>query len=93
MIDFSSSKIIEYRFHVEKNKNESGIGYDMIIGCDLMVQLDLTANFKHQILLWDGATVPTKELTILLGKSYLSKRKMRKMVMNTTEPASTRGST
>ena len=60
MQDFSSSSIIEHRFHVNKNNGKSGIGYDMIIGCNLMVQLGLMADFKRQVLQWDGATVPMK---------------------------------
>ena len=35
--EFSSSKIIERRFHVDNGKSESVIGYDMFIGCDLMI--------------------------------------------------------
>ena len=57
---FSSSKIIEHHSDVENNKGESGIGYDMIIVRDLMVQLGLTANFKRQLIKWDGTTVPIK---------------------------------
>ena len=36
MPEFSSSKIISHRFHVDNNEGESFISYDMIIGCDLM---------------------------------------------------------
>ena len=39
----------------------------MIIGRDLMVQLGLTADFKRQVLQWDGTTVPMKEPSGLLG--------------------------
>ena len=60
MSEFSSRKIIEHRSHVENDKGELGIEYDMIIGRDSMVQLGLTAEFKHQVLQWDGATVPIK---------------------------------
>ena len=45
--EFSSSKIINHCFHVDSDKGESGTGYEMIIGRDLMVQLDLMSNFKH----------------------------------------------
>ena len=34
MPEFSSSKIINHRFHVDNDKGESGIGYDMIIDRD-----------------------------------------------------------
>ena len=65
---FSSSKIIKHLFHVENCKGESGIGYDMIVGRDLMVQLGLKNEFKCQVLQWDDDTVPMKEPRGLLGK-------------------------
>ena len=55
-----SGKKINHRFHIDNDKGDSGIGYDMIIGRDLMVQLKLTADFKRQVLQWDGATVYMK---------------------------------
>ena len=60
MTEFSSINIISHRFHVDKNECESGIGYDMIIGYDLMVHIGLLCNFKRQVLQWDGATVSMK---------------------------------
>ena len=45
MPEFSSSKIISHRFHVDNDKGELGIGYDMFIVRDLMLHLSLTANF------------------------------------------------
>ena len=54
-----------------------------------MVQLDLSAYFKRQVLQWDGATVYMKYHSSLLGKSHLTKRKMREAVMHTAEPYST----
>ena len=50
MSEFSSSKIIDSHFHAKNDKFELGIGYEIIIGCDLILQLGLTANFKHQVL-------------------------------------------
>ena len=58
--EFSSSKIIDHRFHIDNEKGKSGVGYYMIIGRDLMVQLGLTANFKRQVLQCYGATVHMK---------------------------------
>ena len=89
MPEFSISKIINHRFHVDNYKGESGVGYDMIIGRDLMVQLGLTANFKRQFLQWYGATVYMKQPSGLLGQANLTKRDMREVVMQTAEPAST----
>ena len=58
--EVSNSKIILHIFHVDINEGESGIGYDMIIVRDLMVQLGLLNNFKRQVLQWYGATVSMK---------------------------------
>ena len=66
MPEFSSSKKINHRFHVDNNKGESGIGSDMIIGRDLMVQLGLKDDFKCQVLQWDSYTVHIKEPSSLL---------------------------
>ena len=93
MPDFYSSKMINHCFHVDNEKGELGIGYDMIIRRDLMVQLGLTANFKHQFLQYDGTTLNIKEPRDLLGKSDLNKSDICKVVMQTSEPASTREAT
>ena len=93
MPGFYSSKIINHRFHANNDKGKSGIGYDIIIGRDLTVQLILTDYFKCQILQWDGATVHVKEPISVPGQSNLTKREMHKVVMQTAEPASTRETT
>ena len=65
------------------------MGYDIIIGRDLMVQLGITDDFKRKVLQWDGATVHMKDSSNFLGWSNLTKRKMREVEMHTAEPAST----
>ena len=52
---FSISKIIFHHSHVYNNKGGSVIGYYMIIGGDLMVQIGIMDNFKSQFLQWDDA--------------------------------------
>ena len=61
MPELSSSKMINHRFYVNNDKGDSGIGYAMIIGRELMVQLGLIAYFKRQVLQWDGDTEHMKE--------------------------------
>ena len=89
MPEFSSSKIIEHRFRVDNDKGELGIGYDMVIIHDLMVQLGLLADFKHQALQWDGITVLVKEPRVLQGQSDLTSHEMCKVLIQTAEPVST----
>ena len=91
--EFSIRKIINHRFHVNNDKVESGIRYDMIIGRDLMVHLGPTTDFKRQVLQWDGANLHMKEPSSLLGQSDLTKREMSEVVMQTAEPDSTREAT
>ena len=67
-------------------KGESGIGYAMIIGSDLLVQIGLLAEFKHQVLQWDGVTVPMKEHSGMLGKSDITSREIYEVVIQTAEP-------
>ena len=65
----------------------------MIICRDLIVQLGLADDFKRQVLQWDGATVHMKEPSSLIGKSDLTKREMREVVMQNAEAASNREAT
>ena len=93
MPEFSISKIIDHRLHVNNNKGKSGIGYEMIIGHDLTVQLDLVDYFKHKVLQWDGNTVHIKEPRGMLGKYDLNRCEMLKVVIQTVELNSTREAT
>ena len=47
--EFSSRNIILHRFPVDNNEGEFIIGYNMIIGHDLMLKLCLSADFKRQV--------------------------------------------
>ena len=93
MPSFSSSKIILHHFYIDNNEGESGIGYDMIIGRDLMVQLGLLVDFKRQLLQWYGLTVPMKEPSGLIGQIDITSCEMCEVVMRLEEPVSTREST
>ena len=65
----------------------------MIIGCDLIVQLFLSADFKPQVLQCYGMIVPMKDPSNMLEKSDLTSREMPAVVMQNSEPVSTREST
>ena len=84
MAEFSSRKIINNYFHVNNG---------IIIGRDMMVQLGLTDKFKYKVLQWDVTTVHMKEPSGLLRQSVLTKYKIYKVVIQTSEPASTWEST
>ena len=79
---FSIRNIILHHFHVDNNEGKSGIGYEIIIGHDMMVQLLLSDDFNDQVRQWDGATVPTKEPIGMLGQADLTSHETRKVVMH-----------
>ena len=91
--EFSSSKRINHRFHVDNDEDEFDIGYDVIICLDLMVQLSLMADFKRQVLQCDGATLHMKEFRNLRGISNLTKHKILEVVMQNAELSSTQEAT
>ena len=49
MPEFSRKNIILHQFHVDNNKGESGMGYGIIMGRNLLVQLYLMSDFKRKL--------------------------------------------
>ena len=76
--------MISQRFHVYYNEVYTGIGYDIIIVLELMVQIGRTANFKRKVLQWCGAVVPMKETSIFLGQTDSIRCNMREVTIQTT---------
>ena len=62
--ELSNRKIILHQFHNIHNEDKSGIGYDIIIGRDLMVQLVLPADFNCQVLQRYVDTVSMKKTAV-----------------------------
>ena len=90
---FYSSNIIPHCFHIDNDEGKSVIGYDMIIGRDLMVKLFVLADFNHQVLQWYGIPALMKEPRGMIGQIDLNICKMREVVMQTAESVLTREST
>ena len=67
MTGFPSTKITNHGLHIDNDKGKSVIGCYIIIDPDLMVHLGLTAEFKCQVLQWDGATIHMKKPISLIG--------------------------
>ena len=70
-------------------RGDAGIGYDMIVGRDLMLHLGLKNYFGCQIMEWKQTIIPMKETGNLLGQPDLTKHKIREMVIQAEEPAYT----
>ena len=65
-------------------KSDPGIGYDMIIGCDLILQIGTMVDFKCQVFQWYDAAVPMNDPIMLLGQIDLKSCEICKLVMYTT---------
>ena len=79
-----------HQFHIDHNEGESVIEYSVIIGRDLMLQIDLMEYFKQQVLLRENAEVPMKDPISLLVQSNLTSCKMCEVEIQTVEPYSTK---
>ena len=71
MPEFSRRNIVTHLFNVDKEERAYRIGYDMIIGHELMLQLNLKENFGRQILEWDEIVVLIKYSINFPGKPSL----------------------
>ena len=47
-------------FHIDNEDGETSIGYETIMGKDLMLQLGLISKFKHNMLRWGDDVVHMK---------------------------------
>ena len=56
----------------------------MSIVRDMKVYIGL--DFKRQVIQWDGAAVPMKEPSNMLGQTYLTSGEIHKVAMHTEEP-------
>ena len=74
-----------HHIHVDNVQGDEGIGYDMDIVHDLMVQLSMKSDFENQGLEQDDTVVPMKDPVNLIGQTNLAKRDMREVDFLTEE--------
>ena len=84
--EFSSSKEIEWKFHVdESDLNSKSIGYDMIIGLDLMSELGLIINCRKNVIDWEDIQIPMTSK----GTRFTERKQLKALLLSTEEPVST----
>ena len=84
--EFSNSKIIEWTFSLA---DRDDLGYDMIIGRNLLGQLGMIINYKNNLIDWDG---PMRDYERIC-KLNLSSKELMVIIQNTTEPIVTQRAT
>ena len=95
MPEFSSSRIIRHRFHVDQSKDRQNLGYDVILGRDIMIKLGLATDFARRKLVWDQMSIPMWTVSERDNKSnpILHKEELRQFVQQTAEPKVTQNAT
>ena len=82
-------KIIPRHFHVNNSELYQDLCYEIIIDCDLIVNLGLIVDFNNNIIECYGAFLPMKNPLQRLLNPNISKREMKQIVIHTKEPYST----
>ena len=87
--EFSDSKMIHWNFSVA---DASKIGYDMVIGRDLMTAIGMDMSFEKKVITWDQVEVSMRSFNHAKKMKY-SAHEMNIIVQEMQEPASTREAT
>ena len=87
--EFSDTKLINWNFNIFQQKN---IGYDIIIGRDLMQALKIDISFQNETICWEGIEIPMRDYH-RLRKWNLSKHEMHTIIQEMREPISTKTAT
>jgi len=62
LAEFSPSSIINHTFQVGEESTAGDIGYDVIVGRKLLIELGLIMNFEDRTMSWNGNVVPMRSL-------------------------------
>ena len=93
--EFSNSKIITHEFRIDnanRNRRYGSIGYDMVIGRDLLHPLGINDEFETASIRWKESVVPMKPSGFRTDVQYNNK-KFNAMFAQTAEPKATREAT
>ena len=89
--EFGRATKIKHTFDLDES--QKGIGYDMIIGRDLLNQLDIDMRFSDSTLKWEDQIVPMKNFQGLWKKDHPSKKELWSTILRSSEPKSTKEAT
>lgn len=91
--EFSSSKRIFWKCVVDDDEG-NGIGYDMIMGRDLMAAIGLHLDFRQQTICWDKMDTSMKSPSDLAKvKTAFTKKEIKTVILQNAEPSITQEAT
>ena len=87
--EFSDKKVITWNFSVTDSKD---LGYDLILGRDLMTELKMDILFSQKTLNWEGISIPMRDFR-RIQKLRLSKYELKAIINEVKEPIITQQAT
>ena len=87
--EFSNSKLITWNFHLTDNED---LGYDLILGRDIMLKLGIDLSFEKKSLSWEGTEIPMRDYN-KLKRWNLSKHEVKAIIQARNEPVVTEQAT
>jgi hypothetical protein len=83
--EFSEGKIVTHKFQIDKT-TEDGIGYDAIIGRDLLLTMGINLNFKDEVVEWDRMVSPMKDYYNDIPSAKPTREELRVLMTPSEEP-------
>ena len=77
--EFAGNTNIVHRFDLDKN--EDGIGYDMIIGRDLLNDLNIDVRFSDNTIKWEDQLVPMKSFAKLYENKHPTRKELQATIL------------
>ena len=87
--EFSDKKIVHWNFNIIDSKD---VGYDMILGRDIMLQLKMDVSFAQKSVSWEGISIPMRDYN-RLRQYKLSKYELKAIIREAQEPIITKKAT
>ena len=85
--EFGGATKINHEFDVDPNPE--GIGYDMIIGRDLLSKLKIDIRFSDKTIKWDDKIVRMKSFSDIWQAKHPTREEMRATFLQSVEPKAT----
>ena len=87
--EFNDKKNITWHFSVFEG---SDVGYDVVIGRDLMLELGMKISFAKKTVSWEGIEIPKRDFN-KIRKWNISKMEMEAIIQESSEPVVTQEAT
>ena len=89
--EFGGATRIHHEFDVDPNPE--GVGYDMIIGRDLLTQLRIDIRFSDKTIKWEDKIVNMKSFSDIWKAKHPTRAEMRATFLKSVEPKATQEET